>query len=109
MTDVYVIRNQHGHYWGKSKEWVSGAEPRSVMRVKHRDEALNSLFELSSRDIELRGKALAVELSDRGEPLIEPSEIPLPGADVVDPGTEPAGERAVQPTDSKSPEAVHDT
>ena len=34
MTEVYVIRNQHGHYWAKSKEWVDGSEPRTVMRAK---------------------------------------------------------------------------
>ena len=26
MTDVFVIRNQLGHYWGKSKTWVDGSE-----------------------------------------------------------------------------------
>jgi hypothetical protein len=81
MTDVFVIRNQHGHYWGKGKEWVSGDEPKAVMRARHRDEALNTLFELSSRDIELRGEVIGVGLGARGEPDIEPSQIPLPGTD----------------------------
>ncbi len=83
MTDVFVIRNQHGHYWGKSKEWVSGHEPKAVMRAKHHDEALNTLFELSSRDIELRGEVVEVALSERGEPTVEPSQIPLPGAELT--------------------------
>jgi len=82
MTDVFVIRNQLGHYWGKSKVWVDGSQPRQVQRTRHRDEAVNTLVELSSRDIELRGEILAAQLSERGEPVIEPSQIPLP----VEPG-----------------------
>ena len=78
MTEAYVIRNQLGHYWGKSKAWVDGSQPRLVLRTKHRDEAVNTLFELSSKDFELRGDVIAVELSERGEPMIEPSQNPLP-------------------------------
>lgn len=78
MTDVYVIRNQQGHYWAKAKLWVDGTEPRTVLRAKHEDEAINTLFELNSKDIDLRGEVLAVELSERGDPIIEPSDIPLP-------------------------------
>jgi hypothetical protein len=88
MTDVFVIRNQLGHYWGKGKAWVDGSQPRLVMRSRHRDEAINTLFELSSKDIELRGEVIPAELSERGEPLVEASQIPLP----VDPDAAPATE-----------------
>jgi hypothetical protein len=77
MTDVFVVRNQLGHYWGKAKIWVDGSIPKTVLRARHQDDALNTLFELSSRDIELRGEVVQVELSERGEPVIEPSQIPL--------------------------------
>ena len=39
MTDIFVVRNQLGHYWGKSKAWVDGSVPRSVMRTQHEDDA----------------------------------------------------------------------
>jgi len=78
MTDVYVIRNQLGHYWGKKKLWVDGTDARIVMRLKHNDEAVNTLFELGSKDIDLRGEIVPAQLSPRGEPMIEASEIPLP-------------------------------
>jgi len=78
MTDVYVIRNQVGHYWGKSKSWVDGTEARAVMRARHEDEAVNTLFELSSKDFELRGEVVTAQLSERGEPMVVASEIPLP-------------------------------
>ncbi|MBK6736993.1 MAG: hypothetical protein IPG64_03410 [Haliea sp.] len=77
MTDVFVVRNQLGHYWGKAKNWVDGSSPRAVLRTPYQDEAVNTLFELSSRDIELRGEVIATTLSERGEPVIEPSQIPL--------------------------------
>lgn len=78
MTEVFVIRNQHGHYWGKGKHWVSGSEARTVMRAKHEDEAVNTLFELSAKDVDLRGEVVAAELSERGEPIVQPSKVPLP-------------------------------
>ena len=80
MTEVFVVRNQLGHYWGKAKTWVDGSAPKTVMRTKHEDEAINTLFELSSKDIELRGEVIAATLSERGEPDIEPSSNPLPHA-----------------------------
>ena len=78
MSELFVIRNQLGHYWGKSKAWVDGSDARAVMRARHQDQAINTLFELSSKDIELRGEVLEVETTERGEPVIEPSQIPLP-------------------------------
>ena len=77
MSELFVIRNQLGHYWGKSKAWVDGSDPRAVMRARHRDDAVNTLFELSSKDFELRGEVLKAQLSERGEPIIEASQIPL--------------------------------
>ena len=78
MSELFVIRNQLGHYWGKSKAWVDGSDARAVMRARHQDQAVNTLFELSSKDIELRGEVLEVETTERGEPVIEPSQIALP-------------------------------
>lgn len=77
MSEVFVIRNQLGHYWGKKKVWVDGSDARVVMRATHEDEAINTLFELGSKDIGLRGEVLAAQLSERREPIIEPSQIPL--------------------------------
>jgi hypothetical protein len=80
MSEVFVIRNQLGHYWGKSRNWLDGRDARLVARLKHHDEGVNLLFELSSKDVALRGEVLAVDIDARGEPLIEPSSHPLPDA-----------------------------
>lgn len=108
MSDVFVIRNQHGHYWGKGKAWVSGADPKAVMRARHHDDALNTLFELSSRDVELRGEVLAAALTARGEPDVQPSQVPLPEDDntpAAHTETEPELENAVDTHQSLSGEA----
>ncbi len=99
MSEVFVIRNQHGHYWGKAKVWVDGSDAREVLRLKHQDEGVNSLVELSSRDVALRGEVLATELDSRGHPLVKPSQIPLPGTVESSPGTETPGPQTEnQPT-----------
>jgi hypothetical protein len=84
MSDVFVIRNQLGHYWGKSKAWVDGRDARTVQRVKHQDEAVNLLFELSSKDVDLRGEVVTAAVDERGEPLVEPSTHPLPLPEAAD-------------------------
>ncbi|MEP0203511.1 MAG: hypothetical protein ABJ084_04615 [Halioglobus sp.] len=78
MPDVYVITNQLGHYWGKSKQWVDGKDRRAVVRARHQDEAVNTLVELSAKDMDLRGQVVAVPLSQRGEPEVTISDIAIP-------------------------------
>ena len=106
MTEVFVIRNQLGHYWGKSKTWVDGSQPKQVLRSAHRDEAVNILFELSSKDFELRGDVVAAELSERREPIIEASQIPLPMEAEVEivPDTTDGAEDASNDASTESPE-----
>ena len=109
MTDVFVIRNQHGHYWGKSKEWLDGSDNRAVLRTKHEDEAVNTLVELSTKDIELRGQVVAAELDQRNHPIIEPSEIPLPGEPDAEPqagGAEPGPAGVVENGQPESKEVT---
>jgi hypothetical protein len=73
MDEIYIIRNQHGLYWGKAGEWVDGSDRRALLRARHRDEALNTLFELSARDLDLRGEVLAVAPDAKGLPAVEPT------------------------------------
>ena len=78
MPDVFVITNQLGHFWGKSKRWVDGKDPRTLLRARHQDEAVNTLVELSAKDTALRGQVIEVPLSERGEPTVTISDIPVP-------------------------------
>ncbi|GAB5414809.1 MAG: hypothetical protein Cons2KO_24120 [Congregibacter sp.] len=75
MSDeIYIIRNQLGQFWTRAGEWVDGREPQRLLKLKHQDEALNQLVELSAKDIELRGEVLATSLNDKKEPVVETSE-----------------------------------
>lgn len=70
---VYVIRNQAGLFLNKQQEWVPARENQSLYRTTHRDEAINTVFEVSSKDIYLRAEAIACGVDSKGQPL-PPSE-----------------------------------
>lgn len=75
MSDeIFVIRNQEGQFWTRSSEWVDGREPQRLLKLKHQDEAVNQLVELSAKDINLRGEVIGVALNEKKEPVIEASE-----------------------------------
>jgi hypothetical protein len=79
MSDhVFVIRNQLGQFWTRASEWVDGREPQRLLKLKHHDEAINQLVELSSKDIDLRGEIVDCALNERGEPIVEISEHKTP-------------------------------
>ena len=78
MGTFYIIRNQQGHYWGRGKRWVDGRDTSRVLALSHRDEAANTVFEISSRDIHLRCELLKLDGIDDKLPKLEISEHPLP-------------------------------
>ena len=78
MSGTFVVLNQLGHYWGKSGAWVSGTQANLVACWKYRDEAVNTLFELGSKDTELRGEVFEAE-AESGQPKnLVVSEHPVP-------------------------------
>ena len=81
MSGVFIIRNQLGHYWGKSGSWVKGDRVGQVACWTHKDEAVNTLFEIGSGDTELRGEIMLAETNNEQPTNLEISEHPLPKAD----------------------------
>lgn len=71
MTEYFVVKNQHGQYINKQKEWVDGSEPKSLYRSKYKDEAINLVVELSAKDINLRAMTCPCELNDKLQPIVE--------------------------------------
>lgn len=71
MTDAYVIRNQHGQYLTRKGEWVSGQDTSILFHQPWYDQALNHLIEINAKDIELRGKVVALALDDKGRPIVQ--------------------------------------
>jgi hypothetical protein len=74
MNDVFVVCNQLDQFWGKKKKWVDGRDARKIQLCKHDDESINLLFEISSKDIELRGRSVEVEVDERKLPVVTASE-----------------------------------
>lgn len=71
MSNIFVVKNQDGYFISKQKEWITGRETRALFRSIHKDEALNMVFELSSKDINLRAEAISVEMDDNKLPVVE--------------------------------------
>ena len=79
MNNCFVIRNQDGHYWGKKAlGWVDGLCPDQVAHWNHLDEAVNTLFELGSKDIDLRGAVKLTAIKKNQPQGLEISELPAP-------------------------------
>jgi hypothetical protein len=75
MTDkVFVIRNQHEQYLDKKEGWQSGKDSAALYSTAHHDEALNTLLEINSKDIELRGSIIEVAKDEKKRPVVEVSE-----------------------------------
>ena len=69
---------------GRSGEWVDGSDSSRVAQYNYRDEASNTVFELSSKDFGLRAETLEVRLKDGKLPKLEVSPVPLTGFDEAD-------------------------
>lgn len=89
MKQVYVVRNQEGYFATRKKEWECGREPKLLFRSEHKDEAINLVFELSSKDIYLRAEAIAVDLNDDKQPVVEVTAAPRPKPAAEDEQTQP--------------------
>ncbi|WP_156820912.1 hypothetical protein [Dasania marina] len=87
MSEVYVVTNQDGYFASKQKVWLDGRDPKQLFRSPHKDEAINLVFELSSKDIHVRASTLLVELNDKGLPTVEvtvPLEVASPQSELLE-------------------------
>ena len=105
MDRSFILKNQDGHYWGRSKEWVDGSDRSRVAQYKHRDEASNTVFELSSKDFGLRAEILEVALKEGKLPKLSISQIPPPG---LEEEKEEENEEAVEENDAEVNPSIGD-
>lgn len=78
MSDVFILQNQDKLLLGKNKEWLDGRDPGSLFKTPYKDEAINQMVEISSKDYIQRIKVLSCGLSDKGVPVIDPELLPPP-------------------------------
>ena len=105
MDRSFILKNQDGHYWGRSKEWVDGSDRSRVAQYKHRDEASNTVFELSSKDFGLRAEILEMTLKEGKLPKLSISQMPLPG---LEEEKEEENEEAVEENDAEVNPSIGD-
>lgn len=104
MATAYVVRNQLGQYLTKKAEWCSGRDASIVFCKPHFDEALNQLFEINTKDIELRGKVVEIEVDDKKPVITEWGPDPMQQALVS--GPDAAGSDAAPAAELRQNSAV---
>lgn len=78
MTQTFILQNQDNHFFGKNKEWLDGYDANSLYKTIHKDEAINQMVEISSKDYKQRVKIIACNLDEKGLPLIALEIMPAP-------------------------------
>lgn len=70
MSNIFVIKNQNNYFLNKKNEWVDGKLASELYKSIHKDIALNTLIELSSKDSELRAELIPCQADDKGRPML---------------------------------------
>lgn len=78
MTEIYLLQNQDKLFLNKQGEWVDGREAGGLYKTRHRDEALNQLFEVNTKDYSQRIHVLSCTAKPNGLPQIDPAHLPPP-------------------------------
>lgn len=76
MATVFLLQNQHKELLNKQGDWTDGREAKSLYSTIHRDEALNQMIEVNSKDYTLRIKLLECERNEKGIPLVQDDDLP---------------------------------
>ncbi|MFO1389450.1 hypothetical protein [Cellvibrio sp.] len=78
MNQTFILQNQDKLFFGKSKEWVDGYDANAVFKTPHKDEAVNQMFEITSKDYKQRVKVIACALDEKALPVIDADIMPAP-------------------------------
>ena len=78
MTQTFILQNQDNHFFGKNKEWLDGYDANSLYKTLHKDEAINQMVEISSKDYKQRVRVIPCELDEKGLPMIDIAIMPAP-------------------------------
>jgi hypothetical protein len=71
MSEVFVLRNQHGEFLNKQREWLACGDSKTLFRSTQRDELINEKVELTVKSPELRIKIVEAVQEDNGRISIE--------------------------------------
>lgn len=76
MSEAFILKNSEGYFYSKSGEWVDGRDASQLFRCSHRDEALNQLFEVNSKNYELRITIVECQLNSKKHPQLTEEDLP---------------------------------
>lgn len=100
MSELYILRNQAGAFLGKQKDWLDGRDRGALYKTPHKDEAINQMVEVNTKDFEQRITVLACQSDQRGLPVLNDEDQaaqPEAGADAKP--VSAVGDAAVEPMD----------
>jgi hypothetical protein len=78
MNQTFILQNHDKLFFGKNKEWVDGYDANAVYKTLHKDEAVNQMFEITSKDYKQRVKVISCELNEKALPIIDSDIMPAP-------------------------------
>ncbi len=78
MNQTFILQNQDNLFFGKNKDWVDGYDANAVYKTLHKDEAVNQMFEITSKDYKQRVKVISCELDEKALPIIDSEIMPAP-------------------------------
>ena len=78
MSQTFILQNHDKLFFGKNKEWVDGYDANAVYKTLHKDEAVNQMFEITSKDYKQRVKVISCELNEKALPIIDSEIMPAP-------------------------------
>jgi hypothetical protein len=88
MSELFILQNQDKLFLGKQNNWLDGRDLNALFKTVHKDEAINQMFEASSKDYTQRIKVLSCSPNEKGLPLIDPEllpePLPKPGKDLLE-------------------------
>lgn len=103
MSELFILQNQDKLFLGRQNNWLDGRDLAALYKTVHKDEAINQMFEASSKDYRQRIKVLSCSANEKGLPLIDPELLPEPlpkaGKDLfetLEPGAAPDESAAPQ-------------
>lgn len=78
MSQTFILQNQDKLFFGTNKEWVDGYDANALFRTPHKDEAVNQMFEITSKDYKQRVKVVGCALDEKALPVIDSDIMPAP-------------------------------
>lgn len=78
MSELFILQNQDKLFLGRQNNWLDGRDLAALFKTAHKDEAINQMFETSSKDYKQRIKVLSCSANEKGLPVIDPELLPEP-------------------------------